>query len=119
MPPRGTRHERRASGGRLDLLDLAEEMIERAGDVADRIGGNLRVTRRGVELGVSEKHLDDANIDVLLQEMRRKAVPQRVRRYPFIDPSRPRGGMAGAGELTRGERLHRITAPAHPSPGSA
>ena len=64
---RRARHARRASGGRLVLLDLADEMIERAGDVADRSGGNLRVARRRVELGMSEQHLDHANIDVLLQ----------------------------------------------------
>ena len=64
---RRTRHARRASGGRLVLLDLADEMIERAGDVADRSGRDLRVARRRVELGMSEQHLDHANIDVLLQ----------------------------------------------------
>src|SRR6202048_4453972 len=64
---RRARHARRASGGRLVLLDLADEMIERAGGVADRSGGNLRVARRRVELGMSEQHLDHANIDVLLQ----------------------------------------------------
>ena len=64
---RRARHARRASGGRLACLDLADETIERAGDVADRSGGNLRVARRRVELGMSEQHLDHANIDVLLQ----------------------------------------------------
>ena len=54
---RRARHARRASGGRLVLLDLADEMIERAGDVADRSGGNLRVARCRVELGMSEQHL--------------------------------------------------------------
>ena len=67
IPRDRARHARRASGGRLVLLDLADEMIERAGDVADRSGGNLRVERRRVELGMSEQHLDHANIDVLLQ----------------------------------------------------
>ena len=38
-----TGHQRRASSGRLVLLDLADEMIERAGDVADRIGRDLRI----------------------------------------------------------------------------
>ena len=64
---RRARHARRASGGRLVRLDLADETIERAGDVADRIGGDLGVARRGIELGMSEQHLDYANIDVLLQ----------------------------------------------------
>src|ERR1019366_1702563 len=47
-----TGHQRRASSGRLVLL--VDEMIERAFDVADRIGGDLRVACRGVELGMSE-----------------------------------------------------------------
>jgi hypothetical protein len=63
QPPELDGHQRRASSGRLVLLDLANEMIERAGDVADRSGGNLRVARRRVELGMSEQHLDHANID--------------------------------------------------------
>ena len=87
---RWTGHQRRASGGRLVLLDLADEMIERAGDVADRIGGDLRIARRRVELGMSEQHLDHANIDVLLQKMGGKAVPQRVRRHALVDPGRLR-----------------------------
>ena len=52
---RWARHARRASGGRLVLLDLADETIERAGDVADRIGGNLRVARRRVKFGMAEQ----------------------------------------------------------------
>jgi len=48
-----TGHQRRASSGRLVLL--ADEMIERASDVADRIGRNLRIARRGVEFGMSER----------------------------------------------------------------
>ena len=64
---RRARHARRASGGRLVLLDLADEMIERAGDVADRIGRDLRIARCRIEFGMSEQHLDHPNIDVLLQ----------------------------------------------------
>ena len=48
-----TGHQRRASSGRLVLL--ADEMIERAGDVADRIGRDLRIARRILKLGVAEQ----------------------------------------------------------------
>ena len=65
---------------------------------------------------MSEQYLDHANIDVLLQEMRGKAVPERVRRYVLVDPGRLRGGMAGAGELTRDNRLKRITSREQPAP---
>jgi hypothetical protein len=43
--------------------------VERAHDLADGVGGDAGVERRGVELGVAEQHLDHPNIDVLLQEM--------------------------------------------------
>ena len=32
---------------------------------------------------LAEQHLDDAHIDVLLEQMRRERVPQRVRRDPL------------------------------------
>ena len=50
-----TRHARRALGGRLDLLDLQGDVIKRAHDLADRLGGDAGVERRGVELGVTEQ----------------------------------------------------------------
>src|SRR5713101_2973325 len=67
-----TCQERRALGGRLSLglvfslllgrvfgLVLVgpqrRETIERAHDLADRVGGDARVERRGLELGVTEQ----------------------------------------------------------------
>src|SRR5712671_1200543 len=67
-----TCQERRALGGQLDLglvfsLLLGRvfglvllgpqrrEAIERAHDLADRVGGDPRVERRGVELGVTQR----------------------------------------------------------------
>ena len=83
---RRTRHARRASGGRLDLLELERDVLERAHDLADRLGGDAGVERRGVELGVAEQHLDHADIDVLLEQMGGEAVPQRVQRHALVDP---------------------------------
>jgi hypothetical protein len=46
----------RASGGRLSaLLELARDAIERAHDLADRLGGDAGIERGGVELGVTEQ----------------------------------------------------------------
>jgi hypothetical protein len=42
----------RASGGRLHL---AQQEVERAGHLADRLDGDARVQRRRVELFVSEQ----------------------------------------------------------------
>src|SRR5258708_39108929 len=54
-----------ASGGRR--LDLAQQEVERAGHLADRLDGDARVERRRVELLVSEQDLDDPDIGLLLQ----------------------------------------------------
>jgi hypothetical protein len=52
---RRARHKRRALGGRLILLELAGDMLQRAHDLADRLGGNARIERRRVKLGVTEQ----------------------------------------------------------------
>jgi hypothetical protein len=47
---------RRASGGRFDaLLELACNAIERAHDLPDDLGGDTRIERGGVELGMSQQ----------------------------------------------------------------
>ena len=78
------------------------EPVERAHDGADRGGGDTGIERGGLELGMAEQDLDDANVDVLLQQMRGEAVAQRVRRHALADPGGLRGRMEGAVELTRG-----------------
>jgi hypothetical protein len=52
---RRARHARRASAGRRGLGELARDAIERAHDLADRLGGNARIERRGIELGVAKQ----------------------------------------------------------------
>ena len=42
-------------------------MLQRAHDLADRLGGDARIKRRGIELGVTEQDLDHADVDVLLE----------------------------------------------------
>src|SRR5450631_3225968 len=65
----------RASSGRFGaLLELARDAVERAHDLADRLGGNAGVERRGLELGMPQQDLDHPNVGVLFQKMRRKAV---------------------------------------------
>jgi hypothetical protein len=55
-----------------------DEMFERAGDLTERLEGDARIERGGIELLVPEQHLDYANVGLLLQQMRGEAVPQRV-----------------------------------------
>ncbi len=50
-----TRRNGRASGGRLDLLELEGDMLQRAHDLADRLGGDAGVERRRVELGMAKQ----------------------------------------------------------------
>ena len=46
----------RASGGRFGvLLELARNAIERAHDLPDGLGGDPRIERGGVELGMSQQ----------------------------------------------------------------
>ena len=75
---RGTRHGRRRSRRRIaSPLRLSRSK----GLITLRISlGHPRIERRRVELRVAKQNLDDADIDILLQKMGRKTVPQRVQR---------------------------------------
>ena len=68
-----------ASGWRLGLRQ--RDAVERAHDLLDRLGGDARVERRGVELGMTEQDLDHPDIDVLFQQVCGEAVPQRMHGY--------------------------------------
>src|ERR1700688_789044 len=99
----------RASGGRLSaLFELARNMIERAHDLPDGLGGDAGVERRGVELGVPQQDLDHPDIGVLLQKMRRKAVTKGVRGHLLADLGHLGCGIAGAPELARRHRVDRV-----------
>ena len=53
-------------------------MLERARDLAERLEGDAGIERGRVELLVAEQHLDNADVDLLLEQMRGEAVPERV-----------------------------------------
>jgi|HubBroStandDraft_6_1064221.scaffolds.fasta_scaffold286727_2 hypothetical protein len=98
LQPRAAHAAGLRSGSRRPLGQWCEP-VERAGHATDRAVGDAGVKGRGVELGVAEQHLDDADVGVLLQQVRGEAVPQRMRRYPLFDPGRLGGGVDGAVEL--------------------
>src|SRR6266851_55152 len=52
------------------------------------------------QLGVTEQHLDDADVGVLFQQVDGEAVPQRVHRHPLLDPGGLSGSVDGAVDLT-------------------
>ena len=62
------------AGDRL-LFSIRRKPVQRAHHLADRAGGHARIKRRRVELGVAEQNLNHPDIDILLQQMGRKAVP--------------------------------------------
>src|SRR5712671_7087990 len=73
-----------------------------------------------ISIGVGSKlradsHLDHADVDVLLQQVGGKAVPQGVQRHALVDLGHLRRRMAGAVELARGHRLHAIAARKQPT----
>src|SRR4029453_3349743 len=60
-----------ASAGRPDLLELERDMLQRAHDLADRLGGDAGIERRGVEFGVTEQYLDDHALAVDVGDLER------------------------------------------------
>ena len=62
------------SGGRRSAREVDAQPLERALEVADGIDGDARIERGCLELGVSEQHLNHANIDVLLDQVGGEAV---------------------------------------------
>src|SRR5271169_846655 len=73
-----------------------------------RLESDARVERRRIELLVPEQHLDHPDIGLLLEQVRGKAVPQRVQMDGLVDLGHPRRGVAGPVELTRRERVDRV-----------
>src|SRR5436190_3320934 len=84
-----------ASAGHL------QQEVKRAGHIADRADGDACVERRRVELLVSEQHLDDPDVGLLLQEMGGKAVPQCVNADTFGDAGTSRCQANDPVELAR------------------
>ena len=77
--------------------EVRAQPLQGARDVADRVDRDAGVERRGLQFGVAEQDLDHANVDVLFEQMRREAVPQRMRRHPLGDARRLRRACARRG----------------------
>src|SRR5262249_51171650 len=70
------------------LLARLRQQVERALDAGDHAGGDAGVTRRRIQLVVSQKRLDDSDIGAALKQVGREAVAQRMQRYALLDPGR-------------------------------
>src|SRR5262249_1027338 len=88
-----------------------------AGDLAERLEGDTGVERGRIELLVAEQHLDYADVRLLLEQVCGEAMPQRVQRDGLVDLGHHRRGVAGAGELARGQRLPEGAPGKQPAPG--
>jgi len=69
----------------------ALHVLKRAGDIAQRLCRDMGVTRRRAQLGMPEQHLDHTHIGVRFQQMRGKAVSQRVQCCGLFDPGHTLG----------------------------
>ena len=67
---------------------LSVQVLQRTDDLAQQIGGDLRIERGGLELLVAEQDLDHADIDLLFEQVGREAVAQRVHRDALVDVRR-------------------------------
>ena len=87
------------SAARVLAFHQQPEMLERARHCPDRLGGDTRIERGRVQLGVPKQNLDNADIDILLEQVRSKAVAQRVRADALLDASGLRCFMNSPVEL--------------------
>src|SRR5262249_35613685 len=91
------------------------EAVKWAHDLADRVGGDARIERCRLQLRMSKKYLNHANIDILLKQVSRKTVSQSMRRHALLDVGHLGGGMAGTRELTCRYRVSWVLARKQPS----
>src|ERR1700688_829702 len=97
------------------LLARLRQQVEGALNASDHAGGDAGVARRGVELVVTQKRLDDANIGAALKQMGREAVAQRMQRHALLDPGRIGHLMEQAVELAGRHRLSGLAAGKQPA----
>src|SRR5271169_1394236 len=93
------------------------QVLQWADDFPQDLGGDLGIEGGGLELLVAEQHLDDANIDLLFEQVRRKAVSEGMHRDAPVDLGCGRGGVDGAVELARGERIDGVLTGEQPAAG--
>jgi len=90
------------------LQTAAGQAIQRAHDVPDDVGGNARVKRGSYRAWRVPTELDHTDIDVLLKQVRCKAVPQSMRGDALGDLRHMSRRVAGPIELTRRHRVDRV-----------
>ena len=77
--------------------------LQRTDDLAQQVGGDLRVDHRGVEFLVAEQRLDDADVDLLLEQVGRERWRSIIASTPACR-CRPPGRQPGQRDwLTRAQ----------------
>jgi hypothetical protein len=92
-------------------------MIERACHRPDRLGDDTGIKRGRVQLGVPKQNPDNADVDILLEPVRGKAVPQRVRADTLLDASDLRCLMDSSLELAGRNGLKKVLSAEQPALG--
>src|SRR4249920_1095045 len=82
---------------------------------AQDLDADLGIKRRRFQLLVPEQDLDDADVDLLLEQVSGERVTQAVHRDRLIDSRRRGGSMDRPVELPRGHRIGRIQAGEEPA----
>jgi hypothetical protein len=90
------------------------QLFEWTLNLSDRIHRDARIARRRIDVAMAEQSLNDANIDLLFQQMRREAVSQRVHGDIFIEAGRLGSVVEDPLQRSGGNRLQRIGAGKEP-----
>ncbi len=64
---------------------------------------------------MAEQRLENADVDLLFEQVSCEAVAKRVHRHPLVDAGRQGGGLNSAIELARAQRLDRVEARKQPA----
>src|SRR5436190_18196639 len=69
----------------VELCHLHHQRFERTLNLSDGIDCHPRVARGGIDVAMAEQVLDHPHINTLLEEVRGKAMPQRVRTDGLVE----------------------------------
>ena len=93
----------------------ARDWLQWTDHLAQDLGGDVGIERCGLELFVSEQHLDHADIHLLLEQVGGEAVAQRVHRDALVDARREGRLMHRAVQLSGAQGLDGVQARKQPA----
>ena len=113
----------RSSGSTPSGRPAPRARMRRVVHLTEVVFGHQRVDLRGGDARVPEQLLHDADVGASLQQVGREGVPERVERYPTLDPggldrggeqpgaalSRQPAALAGSGRAPHGSPLRRTS----------